>query len=218
MNERGCTDPDGVGPFAPLEVPRIPLYPVVDSADWVGRLFAWGLPLVQLRFKTRPGADARAEVAAAVAAGRRHGASVVINDAWELAIRHGAAGVHLGRARWADTDFEAIARAGLVLGMSVHDAGEIREALQHRPAYLTLGTVFPSPSKPAGHPTVGLAGVARLRPRVPCPLVAIGGITPDRAGAVLEAGADLVAVVSDLVGAPEPAARIRRWRAVLSRP
>lgn len=194
------------------------LYPIVDRADWVERLLNLGVELVQLRAKDLRGPALEQEVVRAIETGRRTGARVFINDAWELALKHGAYGVHLGQDDLPGADLSALARAGLRLGISTHGYAEAARALSVIPSYLAIGTLYESPSKTFAHQPLGLENFARLRKLVPVPVVAIGGITRDRAPAVRAAGADSIAVISDITRASDLAGRVAEWQRVLSRP
>jgi len=141
---------------------------------------------------------------------------VFINDAWELALKHDAYGVHLGQDDLPGADLAALARAGLRLGISTHGYAEVARALSVIPSYLAIGTLYESPSKNFAHQPLGLENFARLRKLVPVPVVAIGGITRERAPAVRAAGADVVAVISDIIRAPDLAGRVAEWRRILS--
>lgn len=197
--------------FPPLD-PGFALYPIVDRAERVERLLELGVTLVQLRAKDLDGAALEAEVTRAVQAGRRAGARVFINDAWELALRHGAYGVHLGQDDLPLANLDVLARAGLRLGISTHSYAEVARALAVVPSYVALGTLYESPSKTFAHAPLGLEAFARIRKLIPVPVVAIGGITLERAPDVRRAGADAVAVISDLTQAPDIAARVAAWQ------
>ena len=126
---------------------RLGLYPVLPSAQWVERVLDLGVSTAQLRVKqAAPGALAD-EIARSVAAGRRHGARVFINDHWREALAAGAYGVHLGQEDVHTADLSAIAAAGLRLGLSTHGYYEMLRALHFRPSYLALGAVFPTTTK-----------------------------------------------------------------------
>lgn len=194
------------------------LYAIVDRASWLDRLLPLGVDLVQLRAKDLSGTELDEEVRRAVEAGRRAGARVFINDAWPSALKHGAYGVHLGQDDLPGADLPALARAGLRLGISTHGYAEVARAMSVQPSYVALGTVFESPSKSFVHRPFGLEAFARLRRLVGVPVCAIGGITAARAPEVRRAGADLIAVISDLVRAPDLPARVEEWRSALQRP
>ncbi len=126
---------------------RLGLYPVVPTADWIERLLELGVRTIQLRSKSTDGALLDAEIARAVRAARAHDARLFINDHWRRAIDAGAYGVHLGQEDLQHADLEAIARAGLRLGLSTHGFHEMRVALHFRPSYLAMGAVFPTTTK-----------------------------------------------------------------------
>jgi thiamine-phosphate pyrophosphorylase len=186
-------------------------YPVVDSLAWLERLCALGVRTMQLRAKDLPPAQALALVRAAiVAAGDR----LVVNDYWQAAIEAGASHVHLGQEDLATADVAAIRRAGLTLGLSTHDDAELENALRHDPDYVALGPIYPTTLKAMRFAPQGLAPITLWKRRVgKIPLVAIGGITLEKAAAVYAAGADSIAVVSDVTLNKDPEARVRAWLA-----
>ncbi|MDQ4430864.1 thiamine phosphate synthase [Yokenella regensburgei] len=183
---------------------RLGLYPVVDSIEWIERLLQAGVRTLQLRIKDKRDAEVEADVAAAIALGRRYDARLFINDYWRLAIKHNAYGVHLGQEDLETTDLNAIRAAGLRLGVSTHDDMEIDVALAARPSYIALGHVFPTqtkqmPSSPQGLEQLA-AHIARLKDY---PTVAIGGISLERAAPVLATGVGSIAVVSAITQAAD---------------
>lgn len=192
-----------------MSLPRF--YPVLPDADMIARLVPMGVQLVQLRFKGA--ADAvPAQIAAAQAVCRRHGAQLVVNDHWQAALDQGADFIHLGQEDLDRADTAAIARAGARLGISTHDRAELDRALALSPAYIALGPIWPTLLKQMPWRPQGLDKLARWKTRIgDIPLVAIGGLTPARLPAALAAGADVAAVVTDLVTAPDPEARTRLW-------
>jgi thiamine-phosphate pyrophosphorylase len=187
-------------------------YPVVDSVAWVARLAALGVGTIQLRAKGLSHAEATAMVRAALEATARTGAKLVVNDWWRAAIETGAAHVHLGQEDLAETDVPAIRRAGLTLGLSTHDHMELEIALRCDPDYVALGPIYPTTLKVMRFAPQGLARIAEWKRRIGAiPLVAIGGITLERAPGVYAAGADSIAVVSDVIQNADPDARVRAW-------
>ncbi|MFO3907360.1 thiamine phosphate synthase [Enterobacter hormaechei] len=186
---------------------RLGLYPVVDSVAWIERLLAAGVKTIQLRIKDKQDDEVEADIVAAIALGRRYDARLFINDYWRLAIKHQAYGVHLGQEDLETTELEAIRAAGLRLGVSTHDDMEIDVALAARPSYIALGHVFPTQTKQMPSAPQGLAQLARHIERLTdYPTVAIGGISLERAPAVLETGVGSIAVVSAITQAED-------WRA-----
>lgn len=176
---------------------RLGLYPVVDSVEWIARLLEAGVRTLQLRIKDKRDDDVEADVAAAIALGRRYEARLFINDYWRLAIKHHAYGVHLGQEDLDTTDLNAIQAAGLRLGVSTHDDMEIDIALAARPSYIALGHVFPTQTKQMPSTPQGLEQLARHIARLgDYPTVAIGGISLARAPDVLATGVGSIAVVS----------------------
>ncbi|MGN6083687.1 thiamine phosphate synthase [Trinickia sp.] len=196
-------------PFPPCE-PRLGLYPVLPSAQWVERVLALGVATAQLRAKDLAGAPLRDEIARAVAAGRRHGASVFINDHWREAAQAGAYGVHLGQEDLETADLGAIAQSGMRLGLSTHGYYEMLRALHFRPSYLAFGAIFPTGTKTVATAPQGLARLERyvrlLNGHVP--LVAIGGIDLARLPAVLATGVGSAALVSAITAAADPASAV----------
>ena len=187
-------------------------YPVVDSVAWVARLTALGVGTVQLRAKNLSDMQATALVREALAATARSGTQLVVNDYWRAAIDAGAHHVHLGQEDLAETDVAAIRRAGLTLGLSTHDDAELDNALRHAPDYVALGPIYPTTLKAMRFAPQGLHRITLWKQRIgKRPLVAIGGITLERAAAVFAAGADSIAVVSDVTGSADPDARVRAW-------
>ena len=193
-----------------MTLPRF--YPVFDSADWVARALSVGVRLVQLRIKDSHDDALRAEIARARDLARAAGAALVVNDHWQLAIELGCDWLHLGQEDLDGADLPAIRAAGLRLGVSTHDDAELDRALSVRPDYVALGPVWPTILKQMSWAPQGLGRVSDWKARVgSVPLVAIGGLTPERGRAALEAGADVVAAVTDITLNPDPEARMRAW-------
>lgn len=191
-----------VQPNFPTVPRRLGLYPVVDSVEWIERLLEAGAKTIQLRIKDQRDEEVESDVSAAIALGRSYNARVFINDYWQLAIKHQAYGLHLGQEDLETADLNAIRKAGLRLGVSTHDDMEIDVALAARPSYIALGHVFPTQTKQMPSAPQGLAQLARHIQRLgDYPTVAIGGISLDRAPAVLETGVGSIAVVSAITQA-----------------
>ena len=187
------------------------VYPIVESAEWVGRLLPCGVRLIQLRIKDRP-ETLRAEIRAARAQCARAGAQLVVNDYWQLALEEGCDFVHLGQSDLDTADIPALRRAAVRLGISTHDERELERALALEPDYLALGPIYPTLLKAMPFPPQGLARIRTWKRRIGArPLVAIGSLTLERLPGVLAAGADAAAVVTDIVRNPDPEARMRSW-------
>jgi hydroxymethylpyrimidine kinase/phosphomethylpyrimidine kinase/thiamine-phosphate diphosphorylase len=202
--------------FPALDAP-IGLYPIVERADRVERLFGLGIFNVQLRIKDLAGAELERELAAAVSCARRFpGSRLFINDQWERALKLGAYGVHLGQDDLPGADLPALRRAGLRLGISTHGYAEMARAKACRPSYIALGTVYPTTSKVMDYPPLGVETFRRMVRLADAPVAAIGGISLENAGPLLEAGASGLAVISDLRDAPDLPGRLADWRRLLS--
>lgn len=189
-----------------------PFYLIVDSAAWIERLVPLGVKLVQLRIKEMAAPALRAEIARARAVCARHGCRLIVNDHWRLAIAEGCDFVHLGQEDLAQADIGAIRAAGLRLGVSTHDGDELASALAARPDYVALGPVYPTVLKKMRWAPQGLERIGDWRRRIGAlPLVAIGGLNPQRLAGVFGAGADSAAVVTDITLNDNPERRTREW-------
>lgn len=186
---------------------RLGLYPVVDSVEWIARLLEAGVRTIQLRIKDKSDEAVEADIAAAIAIGKRYEARLFINDYWQLAIKHHAYGIHLGQEDMDVANLDAIRDAGLRLGLSTHDNMEMDRALMARPSYIALGHVFPTQTKQMPSAPQGLSQLAaHIKTLGDYPTVAIGGISIERVPAVLATGVGSVAVVSAITQAAD-------WRA-----
>ena len=193
-------------------LPRV--YPVVDSAEWLCRLLLVGVRLVQLRVKDRPLEHLRREIRTSKALCARHGAQLIVNDYWQLAIEEGCDYVHLGQTDLDTADVPLLRRSGVRIGISTHDAAELRRALALDPDYVALGPIYPTLLKVMPWAPQGLARIGEWKRHIGHrPLVAIGGLTVERLADVFAAGADVAAVVTDVVKHPAPEQRMREWLA-----
>lgn len=191
------------------------LYAVVDSAAWVERVAAAGVPTVQLRIKQAEPAQLEREVAESVAAAERHGVRLFINDHWELALRHGAYGVHLGQQDLPHADLPALAAAGVRLGLSTHSLWELARAHAVQPSYYACGPVYATQTKDMPWLPQGEHNLRVWCALAPGPVVAIGGLDVARAEGAARCGADGVAVLSGIVAATDPEAQIAAYRAAV---
>jgi thiamine-phosphate pyrophosphorylase len=189
-----------------------PFYLIVDSAEWLTRLLPCGVKLMQLRIKDKPDAIIRAEIAKAKVLCTRYGVQLIVNDYWQQAIEAGCDFIHLGQGDLDTADLAAIRRAGLRLGISTHDEAELSRALAEKPDYVALGPIYPTRLKQMPFAPQGLQRIAEWKRKIgDIPLVVIGGITLERVRAVLEAGADSAAVVTDISLSSNPEQRARDW-------
>jgi len=191
-----------------------PFYPIFDSADWIARMLPLGMKLVQLRVKDRPETEVAREIAKARKLCAEAGCVLVVNDYWKLAIEEGCDWLHLGQEDLDTADLAAIRKAGLKLGVSSHDEAELERALATQPGYVALGPVYPTILKQMRFGPQGLERVGEWKRRIgDLPLVGIGGISLDRAPGVFEAGADIVAAVTDITLNADPEGRLKQWLA-----
>ncbi len=192
-------------------------YPIVPDVAWLRRIVPLGVRTVQLRMKDVEGQHIVDAVREGLAVARAHGCQLIVNDFWREAIAAGADFVHLGQEDLAAADVAAIKGAGLRLGVSTHDETELSTALAANPDYVALGPVFETKLKSMPWAPQGLGRVREWKSRVGgVPLVAIGGLTPERALPVLAAGADSLAVITDFFTAEDPDARVRQWLNLLA--
>jgi len=206
-----------------FEPPR--LYAITDRrlsglshAEQVERLCEGGARLVQLREKLLSPREFYGEAEAALAAARRWGARLIINDRADVALALGADGVHLGQDDLPPAAARALLGEGAVIGFSTHSLEQASEAAGMPVNYVAVGPIFQTSSKERPDPVVGLEGLRRVRESLgeTFPLVAIGGITRERARAVIEAGAASVAVIGALLAGEQPAEITRRTREFLA--
>lgn len=206
------------------------LYGVLDPARTRGRepatlaaaAAAGGITLLQLRDKTSGTRDLVALARAVGAALAPHGVPLLVNDRVDVALAAGAAGVHVGLTDMAPADARRLLGPDAVLGVTVHHAPEAAAVSPGLADYAGLGPVYPTASKDPGDPPLGPDGLARLIRGVHAhhpglPVCGIAGIDHGNAAAVIAAGADGVAVISDIFMADDVEAATRRLRAVVDR-
>ena len=187
-------------------------YPVVPDAAWVARLVKSGAEFIQIRSKNLPPDVLRQEIESALAACVAGSAALVVNDFWELAIEAGAPWVHLGQTDLDGADLAALRRRDVRIGISTHSHEELERALSTDPDYVALGPIYPTTLKQMPWQPQGLDRIAEWKQAIGSrPLVAIGGITLERVPLCLGAGADSVAVVSDVIAHADPEARAEAW-------
>ena len=190
--------------FKPLDLEgkKLGLYPVIDSLYWLKRLLPLGLEIIQLRVKNLSEEELEQVIIAAVELAKDYDTRLFINDYWQLVIKHGAYGVHIGQEDLADADLVAIQQSGIRLGISTHGCYEFLLAQQLQPSYLAIGAIFPTKTKDMTGQIQGLDNLRQvlgLRPEnklQQIPVVAIGGITLERAAKVIATGVDSIAVVT----------------------
>ncbi|MEO1190996.1 MAG: thiamine phosphate synthase [Pseudomonadota bacterium] len=194
-------------------------YLIVDQAGWLEDFLPLGVKLVQLRVKDQPDAVVRAEIAKARDLCAAAGCQLVVNDYWRAALDLGCDYLHLGQEDLDDADLAAIRAGGLKLGISSHDKRELERALSLDPDYVALGPIYPTILKAMRWDPQGLDRIGIWKQRLgDLPLVAIGGLTVARAPGVLAAGADSCCVVTDVLRADDPKARLQEWLEVTAAP
>ena len=189
-------------------------YPIVPDLAWLRRLVPLGLCTVQLRLKEASIERIRHEIAGSLEVCAAHGCQLIVNDYWREALALGADYIHLGQEDLAAADVPAIHAKGARLGISTHSLEELDIALAASPAYVALGPIYETRLKEMKWAPQGLDRLRTWKARIgPLPLVAIGGLTPERADGVHSAGADSLAVITDFFTHPNPESRVSQWLA-----
>ncbi|CAN5385183.1 thiamine phosphate synthase [soil metagenome] len=215
------TPGDPAPAFAPLADRRLGLYAIVDSAEAIERVLKAGVLTVQLRIKRNADAALGAgqlspaqlsdEIRSSVQAARAVDAQLFVNDHWQLAIEHGAYGVHLGQEDVADADLAAIRRAGLRLGLSTHCYWEVCRAHALAPSYIACGPIHPTTTKAMPWLPQGSGNLAYWCRVLREPVVAIAGMDAARAHEAVRCGAAGVAVLRGLAQTIDAARLVERY-------
>jgi thiamine-phosphate pyrophosphorylase len=193
-----------------MTLPRF--YPIFDDVAWLRRMLPLGVKLLQMRIKDQPQDALRAQLTEGRDLCRAHGAQLVVNDHWQLAIELGCDWVHLGQEDLDEADVVAIRAAGLKLGISTHDKAELARALALAPDYIALGPVYPTILKKMKWYQQGVEKLSVWKGLVgDIPLIAIGGMSVARANGAFDAGADIVSAVTDITLHDDPEGRVREW-------
>ncbi|SON51197.1 Thiamine-phosphate synthase [Vibrio tapetis subsp. tapetis] len=203
--------------FPIMEADSLGLYPVVDDVVWIERLLKLGIKTIQLRIKDRHHPELAEQVQKAICLGREFKAQVFINDYWELAIEHGAYGIHLGQEDLEVADLKAISEAGIRLGLSTHGYYEIQRIQQLSPSYIALGHIHPTTTKVMPSKPQGLVRLKLYQDLIgDFPTVAIGGIDLNRASEVWQCGVSSLAVVRAITLSSDPKAVIAEFNQVMN--
>ena len=200
-----------------IVIPR--LYAIIDPAQAGGRsslevaeaLLAAGVRLIQYRDKQASSRELYASAQQVAECVRPAGGIFIVNDRADIARAVDADGVHVGQDDLPVESARALLGPGKLVGYSTHVLEQVREADASSADYIAFGPIFPTASKANPDRVVGLSGLREARKATRKPLVAIGGITLETARAVIEAGADSVAVISALVGASDIRARAQEF-------
>ncbi len=199
-----------------MTLPR--LYPITDRkisqlshAAQVEQMAAGGATLIQLREKYLSPREFYEEALAAMKVARSLQVKIIINDRVDIAIAVEADGVHLGQDDLPPEGARNLLGNDRIIGYSTHDLKQALAADSMPVDYIAIGPVFATSTKENPDPVVGLEMLTQLRAQISKPLVAIGGITLDRAAEVLASGADSVAIISDLFSTGDLAARVHYY-------
>lgn len=189
-----------------------PFYPIFHSSQWISRLLPLGIKQLQLRIKDTTEADLSKEISTAKKLTDDLNCQLILNDYWQHAIDLGCDFVHLGQEDLDNADLDAIKKAGIKIGISTHSEKELDRALSLNPSYIALGPVYPTTLKKMPWGSQGLKRVTQWKQAIdPLPLIAIGGLTLERAPGVFHAGADVVAMITDITLNLNPEAQVARW-------
>lgn len=187
-------------------------YPIFDDVSWIERVLPLGVRLVQLRIKNSSNVELRTQIATAQELCTKYNAILVVNDYWQIAIDLGCNWLHLGQEDLDAADISAIRNAGICLGVSTHDEAELDRALSLQPNYVALGPIYPTILKQMKWKQQGVDKLSEWKSRVgDIPLVAIGGMSIDRAEAAFMAGADIISAVTDITLNENPDKRVNEW-------
>lgn len=199
----------GVFTFPEIGLP-LGLYPIVNDANQLEQLLPLGIRIIQLRIKDKQGTELERQVQKSVHSASHFDTKLFINDYWELAIRYKAYGVHLGQDDLDAASMRDIRNSGLRLGISTHSDAELTRALALKPSYIAYGPIFATTSKVMSFSPQGIEKLKKIRERVNCPLIAIGGIGLDEINDVLACRVDGIALISAISQARDPIAAARK--------
>ena len=225
-----------------LQGEKLGLYPVIGSIAWLKCLLPLGLKIIQLRVKSINQDELNQIIMEAVNLAKDYDTRLFINDYWQLAIKHGAYGVHIGQEDLGDADLVQIQQAGLRVGISTHGCYEFLLAQQLQPSYLAIGAIFPTQTKDMTGQIQGIENLTQLlalrsenlqpenlqpenlqpknlQPKNKAqqiPVVAIGGINMTRAPQVLATGVDSIAVVTAITEAENPEQAVSELMALIA--
>jgi thiamine-phosphate pyrophosphorylase len=199
-----------------------PLYVILDAAllpsdpiELTIKMLDAGARLFQYRNKTSSSRELLQASQSLSIAIRQSGGTFVVNDRSDIARLAGANGVHLGQDDLEVSGARMILGAESIIGFSTHNVEQFQAAAESDADYLAVGPIFATDSKANPDPVVGVDFIRRVRKLTSKPIVAIGGITLERAHEVVDAGADSVAVISDILKARNPAERVRQYLEIL---
>lgn len=187
-------------------------YPIAPDAETAIAYINAGIYFLQIRIKDMPQEMIEESLQKVIPYAQKHGSILVVNDYWQEAINYGADYVHLGQEDLCNADIDALKKANISLGISTHDQKELDNALSHNPDYIALGPIYHTQLKAMKCKPQGLEKIGKWKHQIgSIPLVAIGGITLEKAEIVLDSGADCISVVTDITLAQNPQDRLDSW-------
>lgn len=199
-----------------LVLPR--LYVILDAAlltipesECARQLVDAGVRLLQYRNKAASPRDLLESSKPLASELVPRGVTFILNDRADVAALAGASGVHVGQEDLGAEEARAVVGGSKLVGVSTHNRAQFEQAAATSADYIAVGPIFSTSTKSNPDPAVGMEFIRQVRPLTDKPIVAIGGITLERAAEVVRAGADSVAVISDILRAPSPGARARRY-------
>jgi thiamine-phosphate pyrophosphorylase len=199
-----------------------PLYVILDAAllpsdpiEFTEGLLQAGARLFQYRDKTSSSREFLHASQALCLSVRQRGGTFMVNDRADIARLCGANGLHLGQMDLSLERARKVMDSESVIGISTHNVAQFKLAAESSADYIAVGPIFKTSSKGNPDPVVGVEFILQLRKLTTKTIVAIGGITAENAAEVFEAGADSVAVISDILRAKSPAARVRQYLQIL---
>ena len=205
-----------------LVLPR--LYVILDAAllkipakECAKNLVDAGVRLIQYRNKRASGRELFETSRELATFLNPRGVQFIVNDRADVAALASAGGVHVGQDDLGVEQARALMGDEKWVGVSTHNAGQFRSAMATSANYIAVGPVFATGSKENPDPVVGVGFVRETRGMTDRPIVGIGGITLERAGEVIEAGADSVAVISDILRSEDVGKRAREYVDLLER-
>jgi thiamine-phosphate pyrophosphorylase len=199
-----------------------PLYVILDAAllpsdpiKFTERLLDMGVRAFQYRNKTAPALELLHASQALCLTVRQKAGLFFVNDRADISRLSGANGVHVGQEDLTVDAAREVVGSDSLIGISTHTMGQFESAAATTADYIAVGPVFPTVSKSNPDPVVGLEFIRQVRKHTRKPIVAVGGITLERVREVIDAGADSVAVISDILTAKNPSARVRQYLEIL---
>ncbi|MCU7611372.1 thiamine phosphate synthase [Anaplasma capra] len=206
----GFCSQDAKTSFGKME--KVGLYPIVPDDYWFERVMRCGVKTIQLRSKGAPMGAVEKMIERCAKLSADNWVRLIVNDYWDLAIKHGAYGVHLGQEDIKTADFDKMLKSGIRLGISTHCYHELARASFFCPSYVALGPVFHTTSKDMRFNPQGLELLKQWVQCAKFPVVGIGGINVSNVSSVVDCGVRGVAVVSAITEAEDPESVVRHLK------